>query len=155
MDENINEFYAQVNEFFDCKGADPKSYSANTLAYIGDGFYELVIRSLVIKNKNRKAGDLHKKTSSLVKAEAQAKILDAVIDELTEEEKDVYHRGRNAKSPTMSKNASVHDYRIATGFEALMGYLYISGRTKRAFEIIKIGLLKLNLLVVNGESKDE
>ena len=82
----------------------------------------------------------HKKSSSLVKASAQAGVYDNIKEKLTDEEAAVYKRGRNAKSATAAKNASIVEYRMATGVEALIGYLYLSGRTARALELIKIGL---------------
>jgi ribonuclease-3 family protein len=94
----------------------------------------------MLKDKNRKAQELHKKTSAIVKAESQAELVRRIMNKLTDKERDVYHRGRNAKSPTSAKNASIHDYRIATGFEALIGYLYMSGESGRAMELIKYGL---------------
>lgn len=79
-------------------------------------------------------------TSSIVKAETQAKIMKSLEDELTDEEMAVYHHGRNAKSGSSAKNASIVDYRIATGFEALIGYLYLDGKMERILELVKIGL---------------
>ena len=95
---------------------------------------------------NTKASNLHKRTSRIVKAETQAKLVEAIKESLTEEEHDIYKRGRNAKSFTMAKNASMSDYRKATGFEALAGYLYLSDRTERLVELTKEGLQKLELL---------
>ena len=116
------------------------SYNGLSLAYIGDGIFDLVIRSLIVGKGNTKASQLHYQTSHIVKAETQAKIIEALEEDLTEEEADIYRRGRNAKSPTMAKNASMVDYRKATGFEALMGYLYLKDEFPRVVELTKIGL---------------
>ena len=99
----------KLKELFDLKDADLRTYSPLTLAYIGDGVYELVIRSVVVERANRSANDLHKKTTRYVKAPAQSAMIEALLPELTEEEEAVYRRGRNAKSYTTAKNASVAD----------------------------------------------
>ena len=136
METGLNE----LKELFGLKDRDLRTYSPLTLAYIGDGIYELVIRSVVVERANRSANDLHKKTTRYVKAPAQSAMIEALLPELTEEEEAVYRRGRNAKSYTTAKNASVADYRRATGFEALMGYLYLTGQTDRMLELIKNGI---------------
>lgn len=117
----------------DAAGASPL-----VLAYIGDAIYEVVIRTMVISESGAQVNKLHKMTSELVKAHAQAEIMKSL--ELTEEEHAVFKRGRNAKSVTMAKNATMSDYRNATGFEALMGYLYLSGRTERMLVLIRQGV---------------
>ena len=132
MEESIT-LLTKIKEAFACEGQDVRAYSPLTLAYIGDGIYELVIRSVVVERANRSANDLHKKTTRYVKAPAQSAMIEALLPELTEEEEAVYRRGRNAKSYTTAKNASVADYRRATGFEALMGYLYLTGQIDRIF----------------------
>ena len=118
------------------------SYSPLTLAYIGDGVYELVVRSMIVTEANAPVNKLHKKSSELVKAETQAKMALYFRDNdlLSEEELRVLKRGRNAQSYTKAKNASVSDYRWATGFEALIGYLYLSNENDRMLEIIAMGL---------------
>ena len=83
---------------------------------------------------------MNRAASSIVKAESQSKMIGYLEDKLTEEEGSVYKRGRNAKSYTSAKNASISDYRRATGFEALMGYLYLSGQYERMCELIKDAL---------------
>ena len=134
-----------IKEQFDIKNVDIRTYSPLALAYIGDGIFDLVIRSLVVGKGNTKASQLHYQTSYIVKAETQAKIIEALEADLTEEEADVYRRGRNAKSPTMAKNASMADYRKATGFEALMGYLYLKDEFPRVVELTKLGLERANI----------
>ena len=115
----------QLKELFHLEDQDLRSYSPLTLAYIGDGVYELIIRTILVKKGNCPVNRLHKKASSLVKAGAQSAIMEVIEEELTPEELSVYRRGRNAHSPTMSKHATMADYRRATGFEALMGCLYL------------------------------
>ena len=85
---------------------------------------------------------LHKKASGYVRASAQCAMILALQEELTEEELQVYRRGRNAKTVSMAKNATMHDYRHATGFEALMGYLYLTGQMNRMIDLVKIGMEK-------------
>ena len=122
------------------------SYSPLTLAYIGDGVYELVVRSMIVTEGNAPVNKMHRRSSNLVKAETQAALVKHFLENelLTEEELRVYKRGRNAQSYTKAKNASVTDYRMATGFEALMGYLYLSGKNDRMMELIGQGLTILN-----------
>ena len=119
---------------------DPRTYSPLVLAYIGDAVYELLIRTKVINHGSMQVNKMHKKSASLVKAETQANLIKAIQDDLTEEELAVYKRGRNANSATMAKHATMSDYRRATGFEALMGYLYLTCRTERILELAKKGL---------------
>lgn len=136
-----------IKECFGIKPVDIKTYSPLTLAYIGDGIFDLVIRSIVVGKGNTKASRLHARTSQIVKAHSQAMMAEALEDVLTEEEADVYRRGRNAKSPTMAKNSSMADYRRATGFEALLGYLYLKDEFERVAELTKIALERLEIEV--------
>lgn len=126
------EIDAFIRERFNIKKQDIRTYSPLTLAYIGDGIFDLIIRTVVVDKGNTSPNELHRHTSSIVKAHTQALMAEALMEELTEEEHDVYRRGRNAKSFTTAKNATVADYRKATGFEALMGYLYLEDRFDRA-----------------------
>lgn len=132
-----------MQELFRMQEVDIKEYSPLALAYIGDAVYELIIRSLVLNEGNRQVQKMHKRTSSMVQASAQARIITALNDRLTEEEHAVYKRGRNAKSLSPAKNQSVSDYHKATGFEALVGYLYLKKEWKRMLELIKAGLCAL------------
>ncbi len=114
-------------------------YSPLVLAYLGDSLYEQYVRARIIEERaDLPAYKLHKTAIRYVSAEAQSRSIGAIEDRLTEEELAVYKRGRNAKSPTASKNASIVDYRRATGFEALLGYLSLSGDEKRLSEIMAI-----------------
>lgn len=128
---------------FKLKEQDVRAYSPLTLAYIGDGVYELVIRTIVVEQANRSADGLHKSAIRYVKAESQAEMIAALKDELTKEETDIYKRGRNAKPYSMAKNATRSDYHKATGFEALMGYLYLTGQEERMIQLIRRGMAYL------------
>lgn len=141
MEESIDIFEI-IGQQMDLGEVDADTYSPLTLAYIGDAIYEIVIRTMVVAKSNMQVNKLHKKSSSLVNAATQADIIKFLMDsnELTDREVAVYKRGRNAKSFTKAKNASVIDYRMATGFEALMGYLYLKGESVRMMELIKKGL---------------
>lgn len=134
---------SRIEEAFAVKEVDVHTYSPLTLAYIGDAVYDLVIRTVVVERANRPPEKLHQKTSSLVKAKTQAMMIEALSDILSEEELAVYKRGRNAKSHTVAKNASLLDYRKATGLEALMGYLYLTENFDRVLYLIKEGLSRL------------
>lgn len=142
MDKKIDSF---IREQFGIGDVDIRTYSPLALAYIGDGIFDLVIRSVVVGKGNTKASQLHQRTSRIVKAQTQARMIEALEPELTEEELDVFRRGRNAKSYTMAKNATMSDYRKATGFEALMGFLYLSDQFDRVVELTKIACDQLEL----------
>ena len=130
----------QLKELFHLEDQDLRSYSPLTLAYIGDGVYELIIRTILVKKGNCPVNRLHKKASSLVKAGAQSAIMEVIEEELTPEELSVYRRGRNAHSPTIAKHATMVDYRRATGFEALMGYLYLKEDYTRMLTLVRMGI---------------
>ena len=125
---------------------DPRTYSPLVLAYIGDAVYELLIRTKVINHGSMQVNKMHKKSASLVKAETQANIIKAIQDDLTEEELAVYKRGRNAKSATTAKHATMIDYRMATGLEALVGWLFLTEQYARLVELVSRGLVKAGLL---------
>ena len=104
--------------------------------------YEIVVRTVLAEKGNAQVNKLHQRASKLVKASAQSEIIEKLKEDLTEEELAVYKRGRNAKSYTMAKNATMSDYRRATGFEALMGYLYLTEQWERMLQLIKKGIEK-------------
>lgn len=139
MEESI-ELFDIIGDHLNVKKADAMSYSPLTLAYIGDAVYEIVIRTIIVSGGNMQVNKLHKKSSKLVNAGTQSQLLRIIEGELTDTEISVYKRGRNAKSFTKAKNATVIDYRMATGFEALMGYLYLNDESSRMLDLIKIGL---------------
>ncbi len=136
MEASLKKF----KELFELEDTDIRTYSPLTLAYIGDAIYELVIRTILVEKGNTQVNKLHQRASKLVKASAQSAIIEKLKPHLTEEEMSVFKRGRNAKSFTMAKNATMSDYRRATGFEALMGYLYLTEQWDRMLELIKIGI---------------
>lgn len=144
MEENLS-FLGKIKQGFDCKEVDIRTYSPLTLAFLGDCVYDLIIRTVIVGEGNSRPSSLHKSKSAIVKAKAQAEFMDVIGDFLTEEETDIYRRGRNAKSGTMAKNASVADYRKATGMEALIGWLYLQDREERMLEIVREGLRRLRL----------
>lgn len=115
---------------------DTREVNVKTLAYIGDVVYELYIREHVIENSREQVNKLHKKTIKYVSAKAQAKVVAALDSKLTDEEKDIIRRGRNAEANTVPKNTDVVTYKIATGFEALIGFLYLEKREERLIDII-------------------
>ena len=116
---------------FTDKKLDPKEYNPLALAYIGDTVYDLYVRTSVLSKGNRHVTELHKESVSFVRAQAQAKSAYAIEPLLSEEELRILKWGRNAKSNTSPKNADIRDYRMATGFETLIGYLYLSGEDER------------------------
>lgn len=151
--ENINrDIYNEIQEIFGQSKLKPEQYSALALAYIGDGVYDLIIRTVVIDLGAGKVKDFHRMTSAVVKAESQAILMKAIQEHLTEEEEAAFHRGRNAKSSTSAKNASIVDYRVATGFEALVGYWYLTHQMERAMTLIRDGLLQTGQMPEQGKT---
>ena len=144
MEESLS-LLKQLKKEFECGEVDIRTYSPLTLAYIGDGIYDLIVRTVVVERGNRAAANLHKKSIKFVNAATQAAMIEAIKEELSEEEQSVYRRGRNAKSYTTAKNASIGDYRKATGFEALLGYLYLQDKMDRVIELVKLALDRLEL----------
>jgi ribonuclease-3 family protein len=129
-----------MQDLMQMREADVREYSPLALAYLGDAVFDLVIKSLVLNQGNKPVQKLHKETSRIVQASAQSKMMRVIQEQLTEEEHQVYKRGRNSKTVSPAKNQSVTDYRRATGFEALIGYLYLKREYRRMLELIKIGL---------------
>ncbi len=134
-----------IKKYFACKGQDIRSYSPLTLAYMGDCVYEIIVRTVVVGRENKAVQKLYKDTSAVVKAASQCKVYDSLLEIVTEEELDILKRGRNAHFHTKAKNASVSEYKKATGLEALFGYLYLTGRMERAVELLKLGLEKCDM----------
>ena len=122
-----------------------RTYSPLSFAYIGDVVYELVIRTMIVSRGNMNSNRYHREAIRYVNASAQKDLLEAILPSLTEEEKKIYRRGQNAKPATTAKNQSRRDYHIATGFETLMGYLYLAGRTDRILELIQDGIDKAGI----------
>lgn len=134
--QNVTEL---VREAYGLPNQDIRTYSPLTLAYIGDSIYDLIIRTMLVERGNSQVNKLHQRASSYVKAAAQREIMTVIEPMLTEEEHGYYKRGRNAKSFTTAKNATIVEYRVATGFEALIGFLYLTGQMGRIMELVKIG----------------
>lgn len=138
--EIMGDILSEIHESFGGEGADIRTYSPLTLAYLGDAVFEMIIRTLIVEQGQRAANTLHKHTTKIVCAESQARMIEAVYDWLSEEEQNIYRRGKNTKINSAAKHASLSDYKKATGFEALCGYLYLEGNTKRVTEIVKKAL---------------
>ena len=141
---NKTDLFDIIKDVMGLEEVDIVNYSPLTLAYIGDAIYEIVVRTILVDQANRQVNKIHKAASELVKAHTQAELVFLIMDELTEEERTIYKRGRNAKAVTRAKNASMSDYRTATGFEALMGWLYLTKQSDRMLFLIKEGLKQFN-----------
>ena len=141
MEKGIEwEFDFFMQELFQMREVDVREYSPLALAYVGDAVFDLVIKSLILNRGNKPVQKLHKETSAIVQASAQSRMMRVIQEKLTEEEHQVYKRGRNSKTVSPAKNQSVTDYRRATGFEALIGCLYLKREYQRMLELIKLGL---------------
>lgn len=152
MEKSVTrDFHDYIASTLQLQEVDANSYSPLVLAYIGDCVYDLVIKSKVISRGNKQVHKLHEETSRYVQASSQSKMMRAMQPCLTEEEHAIYRRGRNAKSVSPAKNQSITDYRRATGFEALIGFLYLRKEYDRLMELIKIGLENLK----DEENTDE
>lgn len=124
-----------ISEYTDIQ---PQLYAPLTLAIIGDSVYDLYVRTRLSEGGSLPTNTIHKTAISYVKAAAQAKSVHAILDSLAEDELAIFKRGRNAHSATVPKNASISDYRAATGFEALLGYLYLKNEPDRLSEILRM-----------------
>ena len=145
MEKSIGfDWESYMRREFEMKEVNIDSYSPLTLAYIGDSVYDLIIKYLVINEGNKQVKKLHQETSRMVQASAQSEMMRVIQGVLTEEEHAVYRRGRNAKSVSPARNQSLTDYRRATGFEALIGWLYLKSDWKRIIDLVKIGLIHLD-----------
>lgn len=140
MEESIGtaglSLLSQIHGTFGGGEIDIRTYSPLTLAYIGDAVFEIIVRTLIVEKGQRAANTLHKHTTKIVCAQTQAKMIDAVYEYLTEEEQDIYRRGKNTKLHSTARNASLADYRRATGFEALCGYLFLKDDTRRITQLV-------------------
>ena len=125
----MNRFFPQMSE------QDANKISMLGLAHIGDGVYELLVRTMLCTQGHAAVGELHRLTVSHVKAPAQAKAMEKLLPRLSEEELALYKRGRNAHVHGVPQGASVGEYHVATGLEALFGWLYLQGRRERIEEL--------------------
>lgn len=146
MEKSV-ELKEKFMDAFDLEEQDLRTYSPLTLAYLGDAVFELIVRTVLVERKNTQPEKLHKAATKIVKAETQARMIEFLKEDLTEEELAVYKRGRNAKAVTRAKNATMSEYRRATGFEALMGYLYLKGDTERMIELIHEGVKRAEVVL--------
>ena len=137
------------------KQIDIKQYSPLALAYMGDCIFDLCVRTYLLKQANMPANKLHQKSKALVNATSQSKMYKYLIDIVSEEEKAVLKRGRNAQSNTKAKNATMIDYKNATGLEALFGYLYLKDKKERINELFKICLEIINKEQNNEKTKEK
>lgn len=142
MEKDINMFDFSLN-------VRPELLSPLSLAYIGDAVYELYVRTHIMRDENLPVNKLHKTATGYVKAKAQSDIVHHIESLLTEDELAVYKRGRNAHSHTSAKNADIVDYRHATGFEALIGYLYLSKSDERLEFLLKQSVEFIDLKIQN------
>lgn len=115
---------------------EAKNLSPVTLAFVGDAVYSLYVREKLVLSSDFSTGKLQKLTSAEVSAHGQNITLERILPQLTEDEEAIFKRGRNAKKPTRSKSASVAEYNNSTGFEAVLGYLYLTGKYERINELL-------------------
>ena len=129
-----------MEEFIELKKEEEEInlLSPLTWAYIGDCVYELYVRTNLVNETNLKPHKLHLETIKYVKAQAQAELLRKIQDKLTEEEKEIVKRGRNAENHHLPKNCNIQDYMYATAYEALIGYLYLTKRFERLKYILNL-----------------
>ncbi|MGN0369180.1 MAG: Mini-ribonuclease 3 [Butyrivibrio sp.] len=131
--------FESMKNTFGLPDVNVSDYSPLTLAYIGDCVYELIIRTGLVYKGNAPVNKLNADASRYAKAGTQSAMIEKIMDSLSEEELSVYKRGRNAHSYTKAKNATSGDYRRATGFEALIGYLYLEQKFDRIMELVRMG----------------
>lgn len=136
----MEDLFIKVLEEFNTEKRDPSQINPLVLAYIGDAVYELYIRTLLVSKSNAHVHRLHMDSVKFVKAKAQSDIIHKIMDKLTEDEQNIVRRGRNAKSGTIPKNADVTEYKYATGFESLIGYLYLMDDHSRLVDILKMAV---------------
>lgn len=145
MAENLS-FYDKIRKEFHLTETDTRQYSPIVLAYIGDSVLELIVRTIVTNKYNTKVSKINHICSDLVKATTQSKMIRYLLDNdcLSPEEKSVYKRGRNANSLTTAKHASISEYKMSTGFEALLGFLYLNNRVNRILNLVNMGIEYIN-----------
>lgn len=140
MDQGLNQdmdLPAGIDRAYSLQEKDWKQYSPLTLAWIGDTICDLVVRTVLVKRTNMQTEKLHKQASGAVNARQQARAAEQILPLLTDEEKSIFRRGRNSDPHHNAKNAGRNQYLEATGFEALIGYLYLEKRYDRILELMK------------------
>ena len=129
-----------IKQSFGLNDIDLRTYNPLSLAFIGDSIYETIIRTLVVEKGNKSVNAMAKEKNTLVNATKQSEIGEFLKDYYTEEESEIYRRGKNAKTANHSKSAAYSDYHKATGLEAVFGYLYLTGRIDRCIELLTIAI---------------
>ena len=129
------DFAGLLDRYMDLPTRDWSQYSPLTLAWIGDTVYDLIVRTVLLKRANMQTDKLHRRASSIVNAKSQAKRMKEILPILTDRETSIYRRGRNASPPHTAKNAERGEYLEATGFECLIGYLYLDRQYERLLEL--------------------
>ena len=119
---------------------EAKLKNPQVLAFVGDAVYSLYVRNFIVLNNEGKSGELHKLTTKFVKAKSQSDTIERLLPLFTETENEVFRRGRNYKTQSVAKNSSPQEYHRATGFEAVIGYLYLSGQFERLNKFLTIGV---------------
>lgn len=140
MEESLNKDYSlltTIKECFDIKEVDMRTYSPLTLAFIGDCFFEIIIRTIFVGKGNKSVNALAKDKNTIVNAKAQSQIAEYLLEYFNDEEKEIYRKGKNAKTQNHSKSAAYNEYHKATGLEAVYGYLYMTDQYQRAFDLLK------------------
>ena len=150
MEKSIDSYFTEI---LGVTYTNPREYSPLSLAYIGDSVFDLLIKTLAVTKDNKQAFKYHKEAIHIVNAESQAGYIDLLEEKLTEQEMAIYKRGRNTKTHSKAKNASVGQYRKATGFEALIGYLYLNKEYDRLFELTR-DCLESKQLIEHLQSDD-
>lgn len=128
----------KLKEKIDCR-----RINGSDLAYVGDAYYELYIRMYLLSLGITKPNELHKQTKKYVSSISHAIIIDKILEEFTEAELDAYHRGRNYNYRHKPKNAKINEYLKSSGFEAVLGYLYLTNQNQRLEEIIKKAIMQI------------
>lgn len=152
----MNELFEDVLGKFSFNESTINQYSPLVFAYVGDAVFEVFVRTMLIHESNSPVNKLHKRSTELVKAKTQCSIIHRITDSLSQAEQDIVRRGRNAKSGTIPKNANVSEYKYATGFEALIGYLYLKNEHQRLFQILTMAVTNNpnNTLLLTKEEKE-
>ena len=140
---SVTEAAEQLRSVLGLSPVDLRTYSPAALAYLGDAVYELTVRTVLMHRGNTSPHALQQRGSRLSRAAAQAAMAQGLMDQLTDEEKRILQRGKNAKTTSMAAHADPKDYRLATGLEALFGYLYLSDQAERLLTLMREGLALL------------
>jgi ribonuclease III family protein len=134
----LDNFFENIRNELNLTDKDINQLSPLVLAYIGDSIFEVFIRTSMLVDTTASVHKLHKRSIEFVKAKAQSDKIHRILEFLTDEEQNIVRRGRNAKSGTIPKNADVAEYKYATGFESLLGFLYLKKEYARLLEILKM-----------------